>query len=475
MDPLVLLPYAGGLLALLYGAHLQQRRGLARLRTWRSVAERIGLRVAEAEASVFRPAFLEARDEGRKARFEHRPGGKKVSYTWITVSGDSGLTLQPERSQSQSFLTRDLRDLGRREEPEIELGDETFDAAVEVRGAPERVRALLDADTRAVVLAMLAGTLHVTGRRPLPLRGSVEMVDGNLRAVLDDQPSPPTPQELRDTLLALFDLAERFRPPREVAARLAASLAGEPIWQVRLHGLRLLATSFPDHAATPTALRRALDDEHPEVVIDAALLIGQEGIEKLVDLVGRGEADDAVAAQAVHALGDLLPVEVGLPLLHRSLRLRRIATAKACIHALATAEGEEVEELLSKVVSIEQGELAVEAAKALRRRAGGEAEETLLRALGRGDPDLTLAAVEALGHVGSVRAVPFLRDAGEASGASADLRRAARQAVAEIQSRLPGASPGQLSLAGGEAGRVSLADDDPRGQVSFPEPAPGAG
>ena len=32
---------------------------------------------------------------------------------------------------------------------EIELGDETFDAAVEVRGAPERVRALLDADTRA--------------------------------------------------------------------------------------------------------------------------------------------------------------------------------------------------------------------------------------------------------------------------------------------------------------------------------------
>jgi molecular chaperone DnaK (HSP70) len=47
-----------------------------------------------------------------------------------------------------------------------------------------------------------------------------------------------------------------------------------------------------------------------------------------------------------------------------------------------------------------------------------------------------------------------------------ELLRAFRQAIAEIQVRLPGASPGQLSLVGTEAGRLSLARDEP-GQLSL--------
>jgi hypothetical protein len=51
-----------------------------------------------------------------------------------------------------------------------------------------------------------------------------------------------------------------------------------------------------------------------------------------------------------------------------------------------------------------------------------------------------------------------------------DFRRAASQAIAAIQGRLQGAAPGQLSLAGAEAGQVSLlAEDDLRGQVSLPD------
>jgi hypothetical protein len=50
------------------------------------------------------------------------------------------------------------------------------------------------------------------------------------------------------------------------------------------------------------------------------------------------------------------------------------------------------------------------------------------------------------------------------------LRKAAREAVAQIQSRLGGASPGQLSLAGGDGGALSLAEEDPRGQVSVTNP-----
>jgi hypothetical protein len=59
----------------------------------------------------------------------------------------------------------------------------------------------------------------------------------------------------------------------------------------------------------------------------------------------------------------------------------------------------------------------------------------------------------------------------------ADVRRAARQSIAEIHSRLQGASPGQLSLAGAELGKLSLAEteagrlslaDDADGQLSIP-------
>ncbi|HVR97938.1 MAG TPA: hypothetical protein VMW27_15070 [Thermoanaerobaculia bacterium] len=45
----------------------------------------------------------------------------------------------------------------------------------------------------------------------------------------------------------------------------------------------------------------------------------------------------------------------------------------------------------------------------------------------------------------------------EGSARDSDLHRATRQAIAEIQARLPSASPGQLSIAGDEAGQLSIA------------------
>jgi len=81
-----------------------------------------------------------------------------------------------------------------------------------------------------------------------------------------------------------------------------------------------------------------------------------------------------------------------------------------------------------------------------------------------------VAAARALGRVGSAAAVAPLKEA-EARRREPDLTRAARQAIAEIQARLPGASPGQLSLASGETGSLSLAEDE-RGRLSLKEDAP---
>jgi hypothetical protein len=130
--------------------------------------------------------------------------------------------------------------------------------------------------------------------------------------------------------------------------------------------------------------------------------------------------------------------------------------------------------------------VAVAAAKALGSTASPTAEPPLIMALQRGSPSLRAAAANALGRIGSIAALPALKEVAAAFWYDAELRGAIRQAIAEIQYRLPGASPGQLSLAGAEAGQLSLAQaeagqlslaqaeagqlsvaDDPAGQVSL--------
>ena len=114
--------------------------------------------------------------------------------------------------------------------------------------------------------------------------------------------------------------------------------------------------------------------------------------------------------------------------------------------------------VISKVLAIEKSELAVSAARALAETGLAAAEAPLLAALARDPPALRVAAAEALGRVGSAAGVLPLKEI-EARDPDDATRRAARQAVAAIQARLPGASPGQLSLAASEAGGLSLAED----------------
>jgi hypothetical protein len=97
-----------------------------------------------------------------------------------------------------------------------------------------------------------------------------------------------------------------------------------------------------------------------------------------------------------------------------------------------------------------------------------EAEGPLVRALGSPAPEVRVAAARALGRAGTAASVSALREAAEANP-DGGLRRAVRQAVAEIQSRIGGAEPGQLSLATGEAesGRLSIAEERSSGRLSL--------
>jgi HEAT repeat protein len=439
----------------------ERRRRHAQVQAWRSVAERLGLRDVTSAVPLVSEPHLEGRVGPRRVRFERWHKDKYRSFVRVVIAGNSGVTLLPEKPARN--LTKRLR------QREIELGEEVFDAAVEIHGAPERVRALLDVETRGVVLRLLSGRVQLPRQQPINLRGDVALLAGDLRVDLPEQPAPPSPEELYEVTAALLAQAQRFHLPLEIPARLAAALAHEPVWRVRLQGLQLLSTGYPTDPATLAALRRAIADERPEIRLHAAIALGAEGRDTLLGFATDEAVTDAVAARAVHALGDRMPAEVASALLAPTLRSRRLLTAEACVHALGLVGDATSAGLLAKVLAVESGPLAMAAARALGTSGAANAEEALLRALERGLPELRLPAIEALGHVGSARAVLPIQEAATGAGADAEVRRAARQAVAEIQARLQGASPGQLSIAAGDAGRVSLADDGPRGRVSLPE------
>ena len=108
------------------------------------------------------------------------------------------------------------------------------------------------------------------------------------------------------------------------------------------------------------------------------------------------------------------------------------------------------------------------AAQALPVEGAREAEDVLAGALD--DPELADAALLGLARIGTVRSIePLKRVAAE--GATADLRRAARDVLAQVRSRLDPARVGALSLAddergglsevGSERGGVSIADAEP--------------
>lgn len=436
VEPLLFLLFVGGAIGL--GGLVYSHR---RVRALEKAAVSCGLQIASEGMPV------EAWRERLMVRIE--PAGDKGQAVRVTVfvpgPPDSiALRLRPESPFVQGG--------------EIEVGDVSFDSTFFVEGPPPQVLALLDAETRRLLFR--AGT-----------ESRLEMSSGSLKAYMADK-------KVSDLLPLLIEAAERLALPMEIPQRLAENARKDPAARARLHNLHLLIREFPGEPETVEALRAASTDPSPEVRLRAAKELRAEGHSLLLELAESLE-DDVISAEAVATLEreGKLPFEILKRILLRAARGRRLKTARACLVAFGYRRAAEAAGLLVEVMEQEEGELAAVAAWALGTIGSPANEPALIQALKRDLAGLRVAAAEALGRVGSVTAVFPLKEAAEGSRFDLELRRATRQAIAEIQSRLPGASPGQLSLAGAEAGQLSLAAD-PAGQVSLSgaeEPALPAG
>ena len=403
------------------------------LRTWRVAAQSCGLQIVETS-------------RGLKQQIKAQAGAVEV---WIETYGDmrqSRIVVSapaPPDFQSLMILPESLHVLGR----EVEIGDRRFDDEFFIGGPTRLVLALLDAETRRLVLDAKA-------------RSRLEISSGALQAIVSDYRKVP------ELLPLLLDLGKRFDPAIDLWRRLAENSRQDPEPGVRLQNLLVLIREFPGYADTVEALRKACSDPSPEIRLRAAKKLGAEAHSVLLDLAEKLE-DDAMSAEALSILDRELPFERARAILDRAVSGRYLRTAKACLEALGRS-GAAAVELLINVMEREHGELAPAAARALGATGSPAAEAPLIQALEREDADLRVAAAEALGRVGSTVAVLPLKEADERSRLDRKLHRATRQAIAEIQARVQGASPGQLSLAGAEAGQLSLAQGE-AGQLSLAE------
>ena len=305
---------------------------------------------------------------------------------------------------------------------DVEVGHLGFDQQFNVQGATAMVRARLDGPTRDALLELARGALR---------EGQLAVADGQLRAVVPPSRRVSLTDPTDETVPLLAQVAHRLADPIDEAAELAKNVRQDPVSGVRVLSLKTLLREYPKHAFVGPLLREATQDADAEVRFEVGTALGLEGVATLNALVADASVEDDLAARAAAALGPRIDASTARVTLRQEMAAsrarQRLAAARACAAALGTHGDPQDEPLLLALLTEQR------------------------------DEALRLAAARALGRVGSANAVPPLTDLGDSG--SADLRRAGREAIATIQSRLRGATPGQLSLDPGSAGQIALADD----------------
>jgi hypothetical protein len=422
MDPVLLVIAAGLGLPLLGAAVLVQYKRRAdrrRLRIWKKAAQECGLAdIVESHPGVH-PVVLEARLDDLRVtidRYEH----PNHSGTRIVIKAASASTGVPE---VERFFG---------------AGPTAF--PLETLGTATVAR--LDREMRERLLEVKA--LCIVEVEPASWCAMVPVWIG----------THTTRWALARVLKVMLELTRRWPRGQEIPARLAENSLRDPDAAVRLQNLLRLA-HFDAHPVTRETLLAACKDPSPEIRLHAAMALGRaEGREVLFALAE--SADDEIAARAIRWLGRWLPADRVTGILDRSLQAWHNATARSCIDLLGRLATEATIARVDRILTTGNPEMQVAAAQSLGWSGHPRAEAALIGALEHALPDVRMAAAGALGQVGTVTSVLPLKEAAARDG---NLGAMVRQSIAAIQARVSGGAPGQLSIAGTEAGQLSLSGD----------------
>ncbi|MBI3273367.1 MAG: HEAT repeat domain-containing protein [Planctomycetes bacterium] len=350
--------------------------------------------------------------------------------------------------------------------PDVQVGDELFDDLVQLGGAESEVLAVLDAESRRVLVDFIAA-------------GRARIVDGEARVevpgLVDDADA------LVGRVRELVGLVQKLSCSRaSIPERLAVNAVEDAVPGVRRHNLERLLNGYPNHPAARRACERVLDAAE-----DAALLrlaahhVGGAGLLRLAEVLAAEGTSEEIRAAALEHWIHYGPEGRLVPILESVLAADRPAFWAPAARALGKFRHRPALEAMLRRLPEADPAATLAIAEALGKIGDSCAEPALLPLLEHAAPNVREAAAVALGNVGTVRAVESLLACARATPllGGGDLRERARSAARAIQERLgEDAGAGQLTLtdAPGDAGALSL-DRSEGGLAVVAEPAAAGG
>lgn len=407
--------------------------GAKQTRRWqtmlRDVADRYGL-------------FMDPGSLLRRAKVHGTVDGAPVVIdTYTTKSGDSTKTWtrlkatppgMPDglglKAESKNFLGRMFRGV------EHIIGDPDFDDAVFVEGPEPVVRALLDRETRRRVVQAIRNDVKVH-------EGCIEWTCGGLAKA----------EKLLPAIEQVLDLSRRLS--RQGDAQAMAAIVRDDMPTVIAEVLRVMPAG-PEQAA---ACAHVLAERSDLPVLMAARLRPGDAGASVARVARLSTNPHHVRVKALKWLADK-----GDPTAAACARdcLGPPAVAAAALGILARVEPPVPLAMLAPLIKAQPSAVA-----ALRhaRRHGTAAEALLIEALESDDPEHAVVAADGLGLVGTVAAVPALREKSTGLFQNSQLKSSALAAIEAIQGRV-GTERGALTVVESSEGQLSQVDEpDPTG------------
>lgn len=391
--------------------------------TMRQIADRYGL--IHTEGGIFRRASARGRIEGVTIcvdTYSKQSGKSRQVYTRVVATADMPPDLVLRREGFNLFG-------GLFKGEDLQIGDPDFDGRALVRGSSRAVRALLDIETRSIVLRGLARKIDTQD-------GEIKWTDSGLANF----------NELIDVIDLIAEIGQRLSRPADDTALAHVVRTDDPA--VAIEALRIMPVG---------SARYAIEAEVIASRADALVMVVAHGRDRVASVAATAPAVQRVLENAHNPQG--LRAEALTWLGHHTdataiarTHLKWPVIAVAALEVLKTAEPPVSLEILARFVP--DARVAVAALRAARRH-GVAAEALMIEALALEDMATARAAADGLGLVGTPNAVMALRERTSGLFADGQLKSAALAAIELIQGRV-GAIGGGLSVVeASAAGRLS--------------------
>jgi hypothetical protein len=443
----------GGLIAL--GVRQRRKRQAA----WEAVATAKGLFVNE--GGFLSSPSVEGNVDGCHVCLdtytESSGNNSSTTYTRIQVGHPgipSGLSFK-EEGVASSFK----KFFGGQEH---RVEDPVFDSLAYIQGDESVVMAVLDKDVRPLLSAFMAGT----GSMGESARVEEREIKFQKTGVWTDADG------IIDKMDEMIAIARRLDlSPSDIPKRLAINTWSDNLSAVRGKCFDILLSDYPEEALK-TARLILEKGVHAELRLRAAMVLGDEGLDVLVDALGYPETDGVTRADVI---GCMIPHLTRDDVRQAVIGRLQDGDPTVVAAALNALEGHDPALALAQIehwdISDTIPELAVSVARVLGASSSPKAESTLIGLLDGPSASVQIAAATSLGRMGGLLAVEPLLPLTKGFLSDAALKNAAQMAVDNIQSRLKGTGGGSLTLAesGSDVGQLSL--DDRAGALSEDVPA----